>query len=479
MTFRHGSRVTEAPTSLLVPIVATAALPVVFGTAPIHLAKTRENVNKIVVAYSFGEAQAALGYSSEWGDYTLCEAMDAAFRQFNVAPVIFVNTLDPEIHNKVGSEEVPIVNKKATLEASGVLLDTLKLETSESLPLIVDEDYVASFNDKGKVTIAMLTDDVTVTASYTQLAPELVTHDHIIGGSNVDTGELKGLELLNSVFPKTGMVPGLVLAPKFSKNPMVAAVMKAKASVINTYFRAASLDDIDTKEANVYTKANEWKNQNNYTGTNEIVSWPLIGLGDNVYHLSTQLAFRIVKTTADNGDYPYESPSNKNLQMNKLLVETDDGYKEVELGPDQAELLNSQGIVTALNFIGGFKAWGNNTGAYPSNTDVKDIFIPVRITHNWIANSIILTTWSKVDGPIRGRLIDSILDTMNMWLNGLQSQEVILGGRVEYRQEDNPKTDLISGKLRFRYFVAEPTPAQDIENILEFDANYYDNLFVE
>lgn len=479
MTFRHGSRVTEAPTSLLVPIVATAALPVVFGTAPIHLAKTREHVNDIVVAYSFGEAQAALGYSDEWNDYTLCEAMDAAFRQFNVAPVIFVNMLDPEVHNKLGNEEAVVVNKKATLEASGILLETLVVKNAEALTLNADEDYVASFNDKGKVTIAVLTDDITITASYTQLEPELVTADHIIGGSNVNTGQLKGLELLNSVFPKTGMVPGLVLSPKFSKNPMVAAVMKAKASVINKYFRAVSLDDIDTKDANVYTKANEWKNQNNYTGTNEIVSWPLIGLGDKVYHLSTQLAFRIVKTTAENGDYPYESPSNKSLQMNKLLVETDNGYQSVELGPDQAELLNSQGIVTALNFIGGFKLWGNNTGAYPSNTDVKDIFIPVRITHNWIANSIILTTWSKVDGPIRPRLVDSILDSMNMWLNGLQSQEVILGGRVEFRREDNPKTDLISGKLRFRYFVAEPTPAQDIENIIEFDANYYDTLFAE
>ncbi|BAQ11447.1 phage tail sheath protein fi [Bacillus sp. OxB-1] len=482
MPFRHGSRVTEAPTSLLTPVVATATLPIVFGTAPIHLAKTTEHVNDIVVAYSFGEAQAALGYSDEWKDYTLCEAMDAAFRQFNVAPVIFVNVLDPDKHSESGEEEVEVVNKKASLKAKNVLLDTLKvkLTAADETPLKREEDYVASFDDDGQVVIVPLNNATKLHVAFKRLTPKAVTENDIIGGSDVNTGKLKGLELLNAVFPKTGMVPGLVLAPKFSKNPMVAAVMKAKASVINTYFRAASLADIDTKEADIYTKANEWKNKNNYTGTNEIVSWPLIGLGDNVYHLSTQLAFRIVETAADNGDYPHESPSNKNLSMNRMLIEKAEGeYEEVDLGPDQAELLNSQGIVTALNFIGGFKAWGNNTGAFPANTDVKDIFIPVRITHNWLANSIILTTWSKVDGPIRPRLVDSIVDTMNMWLNGLQSQEVLLGGRVEFRQEDNPKTDLISGKLRFRYFVAEPTPAQDIENILEFDANYYDNLFVE
>ncbi|MFY0521021.1 phage tail sheath family protein [Lysinibacillus sp. UGB7] len=475
MAFRHGSRVTEAPTSLMTPVVATAALPVVFGTAPINLAKTTEHVNKIVVAYSFDEAQAALGYTDDWKNYTLCEAMDAAFRLFNVAPVIFVNVLDPEKHNETSKEVVPVSNKKAIAKAKGILLDTLKVKTAEeSAELKADEDYVVSFDDDGQVVIVPLIQADKLYIEFTRLAPEKVTANDIIGGSDVNTGKLQGLELLNAVFPKTGMIPGLVVAPKFSKDPMVAAVMKAKASVVNTYFRAASLSDIDTAVADVYTKANEWKNQNNYTGSNEFLGWPLLGLGEKVYHYSTQLAFRITKTAAENGDFPHVSPSNQPLQMTKMLNDAGD---EIDLGPDQAELLNSQGITTALNFMGGWKCWGNRTGAFPASTDVKDIFIPVRLTHNWIANTIILTTWGKVDGPVSRRLIDSILDTMNMWFNGLQSRGVILGGRVEFKRENNPKADLIGGKIRFNYYVAEPTPAEDIENILEFDPTYYNNLF--
>jgi len=475
MAFRHGSRVTEAPTSLMTPVVATAALPVVFGTAPINLAKTPQT-NQIVVAYSFGEAQAALGYSDDWKDYTLCEAMDAAFRLFKVAPVIFVNVLDPEKHNETVKEEVPVENKKAVITKKGVLLDTLKVKKSEAdeSPLNRDEDYVVSFDDDGQVVIVPLITATKLFVEFTRIAPEKVTAEDIIGGSDVNTGKVKGLELLNSVFPKTGMVPGLVVAPKYAKNPMVAAVMKAKASVVNTYFRAASVSDIDTAEADVYTKANEWKNKNNYTGTNEFLGWPLLGLGDKVYHYSTQLAFRIAKTAAENGDFPHVSPSNQALQMTKMLNEAGD---EIDLGPDQAELLNSQGISTALNFRGGWKCWGNRTGAFPANTDVKDSFIPVRLTHNWIANTIILTTWSKVDAPITRRLIDSICDTMNMWFNGLESRGVIIGGRVVFKKENNPTPDLINGKIRFNYYVAAPTPAEDIENILEFDPTYYNNLF--
>ncbi|MEA0565533.1 phage tail sheath family protein [Lysinibacillus irui] len=475
MAFRHGSRVTEAPTSLMTPVVATAALPVVFGTAPVNLAKT-PHINKIVVAYSLGEAQEALGYSDDWKNYTLCEAMDAAFRLFSVAPVIFVNVLDPEKHNETGKEEVPVENKKAVITKKGVLLDTLKVKKSEEdeSALNRDEDYVVSFDDDGQVVIVPLIPATKLFVEFTRIAPEKVTAEDIIGGSDVNTGKVKGLELLNSVFPKTGMVPGLVVAPKYAKNPMVAAVMKAKASVVNTYFRACSVSDIDTTEADVYTKAIEWKNKNNYTGPNEFPGWPLLGLGDKVYHLSTQLAFATAKTASENGDYPHVSPSNHPFQMTKLLNEAGD---EIDLGPDQAELLNSQGITTALNFMGGWKCWGNRTGAYPGSTDVKDTFIPVRLTHNWIANTIILTTWSKVDAPITRRLIDSIVDTMNMWFNGLQSRGVILGGRVVFKKENNPTPDLINGKIRFNYYVAEPTPAEDIENILEFDPTYYNNLF--
>lgn len=88
---RHGSRVREVPTSLSAPVVATATLPVVFGTAPINLAVTLENVNKPVIAYSFPEFAKALGYSDDWKRYTLCEMADLAFRQVGVGPVIFVN----------------------------------------------------------------------------------------------------------------------------------------------------------------------------------------------------------------------------------------------------------------------------------------------------------------------------------------------------------------------------------------------------
>ncbi|MFD2087833.1 phage tail sheath family protein [Brevibacillus brevis] len=172
--------------------------------------------------------------------------------------------------------------------------------------------------------------------------------------------------------------------------------------------------------------------------------------------------------------FPYVSPSNKNIQANAVVNEAD---TEINLGVDQAAYLNGEGIVTAINFVGGWKLWGNNTSVYPANTDVKDRFIPVRQMFNWIGNTLILTHWQVVDDPTNRRLIDTVVDSTNIWLNGLTAQGSILGGRVEFRAADNPVTSLLDGKVSYRLFLAAPVPAENIEFKLEFDVAYLQNLF--
>lgn len=482
MTYKHGVYSSEVPTSVITPVVATAGLKVVTGTAPINLAKTQEYVNKPLLAYTWNEAVEALGYSDDWESYTLCEEMDSSFRLYGVGPVVFINVLDPDVHKTdVTNNTVNILSKKAVIEEEGILLDTLVVKLSDAgQTLIKGTDYIATFDDNGHVVIAVVSggaipvDQTTLSVSYTKLDSTKVTNNDIIGGVDVDTGDSTGLELINSVFPKFGLVPGQILAPKFSKDPTVAAVMKAKANNINTFFKAISLEDVDTTVANTYTKVSEWKNTNNYTSPNEIVCWPKVALGDKIYHLSTHVAGITALTDSQNGDIPYVSPSNKALKANKTVLE--DG-KEVSLGPDQANYLNGQGVMTALNFIGGWKAWGNRTGAYPTITDVKDSFIPVRRMHNWISNSIILTTWQKVDDPTNKTLIDTVVDSLNIWLNGLTSTGALLGGKVEFRKEDNPKADLLNAIVRFRVSLAEPIPGEVFEFIVEFDASYFERLF--
>ena len=96
---------------------------------------------------------------------------------------------------------------------------------------------------------------------------------------------------------------------------------------------------------------------------------------------------------------------------------------------------------------------------------------------NWVSTTLILTYWQKVDEPTNTRQIDSIVDSINLWLNGLTAQGYLLGGRVEFLTDDNPVLDLMDCMTRFRIMLTPPVPNEQIEFILEFDPEYLQTLF--
>ena len=93
--YRHRIETTEAPDSYIAPQMSAAGALVVVGTAPVNMAENpAAAVNEPVLAYSFAEAKAQLGYSDDFEKYTLCQVMDNSFRKAGVGPVIFINVLE-------------------------------------------------------------------------------------------------------------------------------------------------------------------------------------------------------------------------------------------------------------------------------------------------------------------------------------------------------------------------------------------------
>jgi phage tail sheath protein FI len=93
--------------------------------------------------------------------------------------------------------------------------------------------------------------------------------------------------------------------------------------------------------------------------------------------MSTQAGALTELVDHANDDQPVESPSNKNLKMNKTVVGALATPADVFFSKADADMLNGQGIVSSINWIGGWKLWGNNMSIYPSSSDVKDRWIPV------------------------------------------------------------------------------------------------------
>lgn len=480
MAYKHGIYGREVPTQLTTMAEASAGLPVVFGTAPVHLATDRVDANTPVLCYSYSDAVGALGYSDDWEKYTLCEFMKSHYALFNMAPVVFINVLDPTKHKKTISltDGVTISADKTVIINDPVLLETLKVKiASAGEPLKLNIDYTAAHNDAGSVVITCLADGALATADKLfydcdVLDPSLVTADDVVGGIGTD-GTKKGLELVSDIYPRFRLVPGNIVAPHWSENTTVTAVMKAKTTNINGMFEAMAVADVPADVVKKYQDVPAWINEKNYIDPRLIVCWPQVSLGGVKYHLSTQACGIISKTDGSNDDVPYASPSNKSLQCDSAIT----AEKEVFLGVDEAAYINGQGITTALNFNGGWKLWGNRTSAYPSSQDVKDTFIPIRRMFNWVNNTLILSFWAKVDDPMNKPFIRNIVNSANIWLNGLTAANMLLGGRVEFRQDENPTTDLMNGICKFHVYFAPPSPAEDIEFIQEYDTNYISGLF--
>ena len=380
------------------------------------------------------------------------------------------------------TEDYTVENGKVTLTEEGAtkVSGNLTFESGEETfrTLIKDTDFTAAYDSDGKIILTIANQDKVIddkiSVSYREVDTTAVTASDVIGGVNIMTGKNTGMELVEEIYPRFGLVPGQLIAPKFSASSTVAAVMAAKASEINGVFQAMALADLPTDKVRKYTDATTIKNGLNFVDNHLITCYPKIALGGVQYHLSTQVAALCCQVDSNHDNIPYESPSNKNLSCDQSILA--DGT-DIFLGKAQANYLNGQGIVTALNFVGGWKCWGNRTSAYPVESDPKDNFLPCRRMMNWINNSLVVNYWSRIDNPLNRRLVEQIVDEANIWLNALTARGAILGGRVEFLDSENPKTDLVNGTLRFHVYIAPPTPAREISFVLEYDVSYLANLF--
>lgn len=478
MSYFHGVYNSEIDTSLTAPIQGSAGLQVIFGTAPIHLSRDpAAAVNKPMLCYSFAECSQNVGYSDNFKDFTLCQSIDACFRVFNIAPIILVNVLDPKKsgHTTVNAaEDCPVVDGQVTYTKPYTLLDTLVIKNGDA-ELMAESDYIAAHDNDGNVLITILSqaaqEAATLSVAGKSLNPAGVTREDVVGGVDALTGQETGMELIRHIYPKLGMVPGLLLAPGWSGDAVVAAALQAKTEAINGVFVCNCLLDIPTEGDNgaaVYTDAKVAKEKMGATSNHAVALWPMVAVGDKIYHYSAMFGALTAYTDATNADVPYESPSNKDLRITATVLA--DGT-EVVLDQQQAnDMLNANGITTAIN-MNGFKSWGNSTAAYPSTTDPKDRWFAVRRFFDWDGNNFIRTYFQKVDKPGNKRLIRSIVDSQNIVGNGYVARDYCAGYRLEFLESENPATNLINGHLTVHTFMAPYIPAEYIENIREYDVD--------
>lgn len=479
MQFRHGLRTNEIDSGEKSYFSAKAPI-VVLGAAPINMGDLN-CINQPVLIQNISEATKYFGGVNKIEGFNISEVLYSAFQLFGVAPVICINVLDPKKHSAVETiRSIPVKNGVAKIEKIGIIPTEMQLKKDGTEETIESTTYETSFDSKGNLEIYFEDSEITsIDGTVKYLKPSLVTPEDIIGRVDIKTLKKEGLELIDDIFTKYSVIPGIGIAPGYTHNNELRTIMNTKFQAINGG-KWKSIIVADIPENIEYGDAIKWKKDNNAIDPEQLLCYGIGVLGSNYLHFSTIVACELLRGDAENGGVPCDSPSNKSAKVSKIVYKDEEGnYQDLNLDERQAELLNENGIITAIQTSNGFMIWGNRTSAFQpgGTTEKKDIWIHAKRMIQYICNTIAMNNQNEVDKRMSKTRVIAIRDNINRWLADLKSQEKISGARVEFREIDNPGEKVANGSFVW-YIVHGDIPiGEDLEfnvkNSSEFAIEIY------
>lgn len=417
-----------------------SVVPVYFGTAPVNLLSDYSGtVNTPVKIYNLSEAKSKLGHffaSSLWGNYTLCEAIEAHFNNpnGNVGPIYVINVLDPEKHvGETRTVELAFVNRKATINTTDIILATFAIEGKT-----LGEDYTISYNaNTGVLTVTDLSETKmgTVTASYTPVDFSKIDAKTVIGGTD-ENGVTAGIASVRLIYQNYDAIPTYLAAPGWSEIPEVYAALIEASQGINDHWYAFVFADIPVREATNIAEAIKWKSDNGYESGHSKVFWPKAKTSNAVYHLSTLALVEKIRCDMNNNNVPFETCANKAIPVSGLYIS--EALKLFGYDRPDANKLTAAGITTAIYWESNWRIWGDHTAAYVYGKDyeAREIFDTNMLMLYYVVNEFQREWGSTIDKPMTVALRDTILNREQEKLDALVSVGALIG---------TPTVELVEG----------------------------------
>lgn len=472
--YKHGIQTSRKAAEPQSPAKSPENAVVVIGTAPINTADVPA-VNEPVLASKKSDAVAAMGTTEEFDKYTIPHSIYAHFHKFGAAPVVFINVLDPANpahQTAVASKELTVESGQAVIEDAGILLEKLQVSDQDTV-LTVGADYVASFDENGYVVIAatdtgQMAGLSQITVTYSRLKPEGVTDADIIGGVDED-GVRTGLELLDEIYPRFGVVPTILTAPGFSRKASVAAALEAKAQLIYGLTNGIAIVDLDSGSSGALKKEDVAKQKSKTVVSSRwnVAVWPMVQVDGYRIWQSAQAAALMQMAAVKNGGIPSESPDNLEYMIEGLCLE--DGTSVRMTMDDVNDYLNRYGVCSALK-LPEWKFWGSNTAAYPASRKAIDRWIKSVTMLNFMENRFKLDYAPSIGRNASAKKINDIVDQFNLFLNSL-SPDHLSGAEIVFDIDENDMASMQEGHYKFHTRYADWGPLEFIENEFEYDAN--------
>jgi phage tail sheath protein FI len=444
MPYKHGIYGEQVPTTDTLPPSGVATLPVYIGTAPVHqLSDPAVAVNVPIIVNSYEDAKAKVGYSDDWGTFTLCEVVYAHFKNRiqPMGPIVLINVMDPLVHVTADTASVSITN------GVGYLDEPTPLDSIEIALKVKGTDYTVEHTADGRVKFTALTTlDNPSDVTFDRMDVTKVLDTDIIGGNT--NGTRTGLSVVELIYQTSNQIPTIIAAPGWSQTKEIKEAMVTASQKINGHWDTLVVADINSQTTLTISDAIAWKATNGYTDIGLKVGWPKAKSAGKLFWASTLITLRMQQTDYANDNVPFVSPSNKQVDtMSTMLTDgTDITFDETE-----ANELNKNGITT-FNFRSGiWVLWGPHCANYEYGADIdpKNVFDASIRTMMYLTNGFQVRYMSDVDGPLNRSVVDTILNDAGTWLNSLIADGKLLYGQIVFNETSNPSSSIVEGEFKF------------------------------
>ena len=446
MAYLHGVYVSEAQTSITPGVNTASCLPYVIGTVP----QNRYDVD--TSDYTLNTPTVALLASGEKIEYKSGHTY--------VGLVSGVVSADVTITDSGGfvAIELSAAHDDVTVQ------ETLDVTTAKPILCKTYKEFLKAFdvvdvNVEGE-------DPSTLMATARQWYKRAGGGDAFwvpvtVTGSAITPADMTdALTALDTVYEQFGVLPTVLLCPRYGAAD--AAAIAAKCANYGSGFGAVAILDI------AYT----WGSGSPSIPLNSTYlsyASPRCVYGAEIVPPSAAVLGAMTNTDAENGGFPYVSPSNKVAFIEGLVDEAGDPIFLDR--PHANDDFNAHGVITFRHTAKGWVVWGNNTSAYPGSTDPKDRFLPIRRTFQYVKNDFLLFGESRIDNPINKRQLDGVLNSYNLRLQGFTGIGMVNSASVAMDPDLNTAASLLDGRVYIKTMISPPPPMENLSNTFEYDVN--------
>lgn len=286
------------------------------------------------------------------------------------------------------------------------------------------------------------------------------TKANIIGGVDVN-GKRTGIQALLDAQSVTGAKPKVLCAPGFTHDLAVATELDAVAQRL---LAVVPIDGTNTTNNDVIAYRGKFGSKRIFIVDPWSKRFDTISKSDVISPSSARVAAMIAARGY------WESPSNRVISGIVGTARPID-YMMSDYNCT-ANFLNENEVATII-LDDGYRLWGSRT----CSDDPRFAFITTVRTDDAIAEAIALAHKWAVDQGITKNFIDTVLDSINAYLDHEVALGHLIGGKAWIDPDINTPESLANGHIYFDYDFTDVKTAEHITMRKHLTNEYLKNLF--